>query len=103
MATYIWCLGIATIYPPGALTIQSRPYVSSNDIEALVMNHAPPTEFDPGTYLREEPFQTLAFLTWSGPEDVSDDADFLHFDYQYVQFLPVNTFRLTNEGARDLP
>jgi hypothetical protein len=34
------------IYPPGALTIQSRPYVSSNDMEVLVMNRALPTEFD---------------------------------------------------------
>jgi hypothetical protein len=102
MATYIWCLGIATIYPPGALTIQSRPYVSSNDMEVLVMNRAPPTEFDPETYLREEPFQTLAFLIWSGRENVTDDADYLHFDYLYVQSLPVNTVRLINEGARDL-
>jgi hypothetical protein len=65
--------------------------MSSKDMEVLVMNRAPPTEFDPETYLREEPFQTLAFLIWSGRENVSDDMDYLKYDYLYVQSLAVNT------------
>jgi hypothetical protein len=89
MAAYIWCLGIALIYPPGALTIESRPYMSTNDMEVLVMNRAPPTEFDPETYVREEPFQTLAYVTWGG------GTRYLHFDNRHVKSLQIQGIRLT--------
>lgn len=91
MATYIWCLGIAVIYPPGALTIEPRPYMSTSDVYVWVMNRAPPTEFDLNTYVKEEPFQTLASLTWSIRAKVMGDYVPLHFEYRYVRPRAIDT------------
>jgi hypothetical protein len=83
MALFIWCLGIATIYPPGALTVGPWPSTLVNDMEVLSMNRPPPTEFDPNTFARAEPFPTLATLLWSAVLNVSGTGyDYIHFDYR---------------------
>jgi hypothetical protein len=85
MALFVWCLGIATIYPPGALTVGLLPSTSTSDMEVLSMNRPPPTEFDPNTFARPEPFPTLAALLWSIAVDVAGTHDYLHFNYEYVK------------------
>ena len=62
MALYIWCLGIATIHPLGAITVGLPPYTSTENMRVLVMNPAPPKEFEPEIFGRGQPYPTLANL-----------------------------------------
>jgi hypothetical protein len=86
MALFVWFLGIATIYPPGALTVRPLPSTSVNTMEVLGMNRPPPTEFDPNTFSRKEPFSTLALVPWGlSNDDSSSVTGFLDFQYRYVR------------------
>jgi hypothetical protein len=80
MALFVWCLGIATIYPPGALTVGLLPSTSTSGMEVLSMNRPLSTEFDPNTFAKPEPFPTLAALLWSIAVDASGTDDYIHFD-----------------------
>jgi hypothetical protein len=86
MALFVWFLGIATIYPPGALTVRPLPSTSVNTMEVLGMDRPPPTEFDPNTFSRKEPFSTLALVPWGlSNDDSSSVTGFLDFQYRYVR------------------
>lgn len=47
MALYIWTLGIATIFPPGALTVELKVYDVPQQMNPSVMNPPPPQNFSP--------------------------------------------------------
>jgi hypothetical protein len=47
MAFFTWSLGIATIYPPGALTIALKPYSTTETANVSVMNPPVPESFNP--------------------------------------------------------
>jgi hypothetical protein len=78
-------LGNCNYLPTGALTVGILPSTSTSDMEVLSMNRPPPTEFDPNTFVRPEPFPTLAALLWSVVVDVTDTYDYIHFNYEYVK------------------
>jgi hypothetical protein len=46
MALFVWCLGIATIYPPGALVVTSESYISTERSNMSVMNPPIPSDLD---------------------------------------------------------
>jgi hypothetical protein len=86
MAAYVWCLGIATIYPPGAITVGSRPHTSTQPMEVLTIDSNGSANFDQKTYARKEPFDTLASLTWRVKENGfgRNGGDAIYFDYGYT-------------------
>jgi hypothetical protein len=49
MALLVWCLGLATIYPPGALivTVQAHNYTENRNVS--IMNPRVPQDLDIGT------------------------------------------------------
>jgi len=82
MALSVWCLGLATIYPPGALIVSIEPYTSTEELDIAVMNPPIPRDLD---FAGNESFPTLSFggfgfqagvsLTVNGkPVDASPNA-----------------------------
>lgn len=69
MALYVWCIGIAMIYPPGSLTVASVPHVSTHFRELLVVSPPSAPENTPGLFGNGDLWPTLARLVWgaSGP------------------------------------
>ena len=65
MALSVWCLGLATIYPPGALIVAIEPYTSTDEVEMAVMNPPIPRNLD---FAANETFPTLASdgFGWQG-------------------------------------
>lgn len=59
MALYVWCIGIATIYPPGSITVEWQPHVTTYNMEVSIMNPAPAKGLKLEDYLRSP---TLADL-----------------------------------------
>jgi hypothetical protein len=105
MAAYVWCLGIATIYPPGAITVGLQPRISTQLTEVLTINPFGPSAFDRETYVRKEPFDTLAGLTWRVNETRGGAyRETIYFDYGYV-CTALYCFKtgLTLLGVRDRP
>jgi hypothetical protein len=47
MAVLIWLAPLATIYPPGALTVTLEPWTTSNNLNISVKNPRAPVDFDP--------------------------------------------------------
>jgi hypothetical protein len=47
MALAVWCIGIATIYPPGALIVVSLPYASTQNLNMSVWQPEPIKTFNP--------------------------------------------------------
>ncbi|KAF1957857.1 hypothetical protein CC80DRAFT_469878 [Byssothecium circinans] len=47
MALSIWWIGIATIYPPGALTVELEPYSPTSNLNISVMSPDPAKSFNP--------------------------------------------------------
>lgn len=47
MALFLWCLGIAMIYPPGALNISMESYPSLRNYNLSVVNPPLPTNWNP--------------------------------------------------------
>jgi hypothetical protein len=52
MALFVWCIGIAAIYPPGSITVGSHPHAAMEMMEVSVMNPTPPTGMDLDAYVR---------------------------------------------------
>ena len=57
MALSVWCLGLATIYPPGALIVAIEPYTFTEERDIAVMNPPIPRDLD---FAANETFPTLA-------------------------------------------
>ena len=57
MALSVWCLGLATIYPPGALIVSIEPYTSTDKLEMAVTNPSIPRDLD---FAGADSFPTLA-------------------------------------------
>jgi len=47
MALFVWCLGIAMIYPPGALTVALEAWPSEKNMRLSVMNPPMLKDFNP--------------------------------------------------------
>lgn len=58
MALFVWCLGIATIYPPGGLVITFEPYTSAESSNMSVMNPPIPRDLD---FASNASFPTLVY------------------------------------------
>ncbi|KAF2679746.1 hypothetical protein K458DRAFT_393589 [Lentithecium fluviatile CBS 122367] len=81
MALSVWCIGIATIYPPGALTVTLQPYTITNNVNISVWNPGPSESFNPMVFEAGR-YSTLGLLF---PADqFSIDGNRSHtFDYHY--------------------
>jgi len=57
MALSVWCLGLATIYPPGALIVAIEPYTFTKELNIAVMNPPIPRDLN---FTADATFPTLA-------------------------------------------
>ncbi|KAH7402200.1 hypothetical protein DE146DRAFT_631451 [Phaeosphaeria sp. MPI-PUGE-AT-0046c] len=103
MALYVWCIGIAMIYPPGSLIVVLVPYLSTNDREVLMMNPSPSTTFDATMFDREEPWPTLAKLAWAISPNISEGGDtMVSFQFRGARPALSNIARSVMMGDRML-
>jgi hypothetical protein len=79
MALLIWCLGLATIYPPGALivTFEAHNYTENRNIS--VMNPPVPQDFD-----LVLGFPNLGHYKWDTTPGNASEV----LNYRYVVSLP---------------
>jgi hypothetical protein len=106
MALLVWCLGLATIYPPGSLVVTFEAYTSTENYNVPVMNPPVPQGLDisVGAMDLNEIFPTLieggvSFI--SVPDNDKDRWQTLTFGYGYVYRL--TTFALLNTKSRRGP
>jgi hypothetical protein len=81
MALFVWLVPIATIYPPGALTVTSRLYFEVKSLDVSIMNPPAPANFDvidPDN----TPFATLTNPYQRHSEEV--DKTQIYYEYKYL-------------------
>jgi hypothetical protein len=78
MALYVWGLGIATIYPPGAITVGSHPYVLNKTMDVSVLNPSL-IDVDPNVFCAGN-FSRL----WSAGSSDKVSAGPVRYSYWYV-------------------
>jgi hypothetical protein len=95
MALLVWCLGLATIYPPGALivTFEAHNYTENRNIS--VMNPPIPQDMDIGGNVTFPSLsQTQFAYTVEGlttdiyPGDYDQDEDVTGWTYRYKYVVP---------------
>jgi hypothetical protein len=92
MALLVWCLGIATIYPPGALIVTFEAHTFTEKQNMSVMNPTVPEDLK--FYNIDNTFPTLAGPRLSYTKAGNDDPDYddmqvtgVEFTYSYVVSL----------------
>jgi hypothetical protein len=90
MALLVWCLGLATIYPPGALIVTSEAHQYTENYNMPVMNPPVPQDFD---FLDENTtFPTLGYVSFGyGVNDDDTKVTWAYFQYSYLERLQART------------
>ncbi|KAF2652967.1 hypothetical protein K491DRAFT_780657 [Lophiostoma macrostomum CBS 122681] len=71
MAVYLWLLEVAVVYPPGALTVVTQSYASTENVTMAVLNKAVPDDLDPFADNSAEVYALATELTpFLNPEGV---------------------------------
>jgi hypothetical protein len=106
MALLVWCLGLATVYPPGALIVVSEPHTFTENYNMSVMNPPVPKDLD---LAGNDTFPTLiidgsglmTMETWEADDSVSRLRTFL---YAYVNRSKLYSLLSTNYSvSRSIP
>jgi hypothetical protein len=98
MALLIWCLGIATIYPPGALIVTFEAHTSTKPHNMSVMN--PPVPHDLKFFDDNVTFPTLGFHPEFNYQEYVVVESAKYFRYPYVAPLTLHTL-LKTKPCRD--
>ncbi|KAF2682890.1 hypothetical protein K458DRAFT_488145 [Lentithecium fluviatile CBS 122367] len=83
MALFVWFIGIATIYPPGALTVDLRPNSMMNNVDISVWNHGPGESFNIMMNGSENRYSTLALQLPEESLNQENHSDERFFNYPY--------------------
>jgi hypothetical protein len=88
MALLVWCLGLATIYPLGALIVTFKAHTFTENHNIPVMNPPVPRNLD---FAQNNTFPTLASFL-NGPvlsttNYLGNDTLYQGFNYSYVSWL----------------
>lgn len=99
MALFGWCLGIATIYPPGALIITLEPYTFIEDRNISVMNPPVPLDFNP--FMEDEYLQYPRLSGRRGSPECSTDVSpgqppFCMVEYYYWYVLSLSLWSMSS-------
>ena len=81
MALSVWCLGLATVYPPGALIVAIDPYTFTEELDIAVMNPPIPRDLD---FAGNESFPSL---TSHGFDDFYNSYGNPEFPLNYTRIL----------------
>lgn len=64
MALYIWCIGIAMVYPPGSLTVMSLAHKTTDSREVTTFNPQKQVTFNKAMLEKKELWPTIAQFEW---------------------------------------